>query len=114
MSDQIDGGDLVPAEDDDSQIPLFPEAFFEIETARIDATNRRTDLGLEAIKAGEASDKRVYDYHMARLQVEASDKEAKRLLAVRVFTWGGVFSAGVLLLFLAISAQEWRQRVSRL
>lgn len=84
------------------QKELFPNLIkvererIEIEKARIESSNRKTEVINRAIDASDASDKRQYDFHMARLTHEREDKMQRYVLARNVVYVGG----GVLLLFL--------------
>lgn len=86
------------------QLDLFADAL-EVERERIRSQDRRTDVVRAAIDANDASDKRQFEFQMAKLSEEASRRqeqseiERKRIaLAVGIASLFGVFSVVLSLL----------------
>ena len=72
----------------------------EIEKARIDSTNRRTEVAKQAIDASNESDKRQFDYQMAKLKSEDDAGQRRDNLAKWVVGCVGIFVGAITLLFL--------------
>jgi hypothetical protein len=85
-------GDAAPSHPE--QMELFPRALIsqlaEIERLRIESADKRTQLGLEAIKATDAADQRQFNFHMERLKREDDDRCRRHALAKGIFSVGGV------------------------
>lgn len=94
--------------EDTRQQELLPPAdllrrVLEIEQQRIDSTNRRTDVALQAVKASDESDRRQFEYQMEKLHSEERAGVRRDSLAKIVVSGAGVFSAGVVVLFLGMA-----------
>ena len=67
-----------------SQLPVEMQAMFEIEKARIESHDKRTDVALRAIEASEADSKRMFDYHVMKLQSDNDIKTKKLAIAKNI------------------------------
>ena len=67
-----------------SQLPIEMQAMIEIEKARIESNDKRTDVALRAIEASDADSKRMFDYHVMKLQSENDIKMQKLAIAKRI------------------------------
>ena len=116
--------ELTPADpprkddNDDEQPDLFPETlmgrYLEVERERIDSYNRRTDVARLAVEAGDASDKRQFEYYMERLRTDERRDERRHGLARRMIVGGGVAAIVVLsfLMIMAFYGNEQQQATS--
>ena len=64
-----------------SQLPVEMQAMFEIEKARIEKNRRRFT---RAIEASEADSKRMFDYHVMKLQSDNDIKTKKLAIAKNI------------------------------
>lgn len=86
----------------EEQGDMFPEAvlkdFLDIERQRIASLDKKTETARLFIEASDASDKRQYEFQMAKLTTEDQDKQRKHRLAQVIFIGGGTC-----LIFIAIA-----------
>ena len=81
---------LVTQEESDPTVPQQLQILVELEKQRIDSHNRRTDVARYAIEMNDASDKRQFEYRMARLATEESKSVRRHGLARNVAIGGGL------------------------
>ncbi len=90
--------------DDSRQQELLPgdllQRVLEVERQRIDSTNRRTDVVLQAVKASDESDRRQFEFQMEKLRSDERVRNERDGLAKAVVFGGGFFGACVGTLFL--------------
>lgn len=95
--------EVIPPVKDQNQLELFEQAL-EVERERIRSQDKRTEVVRAAIEANDASDKRQFEFHMAKLdddrnaRAESSAIERERL---RLATWIA-FSFGTVVISLCI------------
>ena len=89
---------LIP-KDDPRQPDMFPAELIALERDRINSQDKRTEVARAAVDAQLESDKRQFDYHMARLNNEESDNRRKFTFASR-YLWALFGVATVVFLFL--------------
>jgi hypothetical protein len=94
--------------EDGRQQELLPPAdllqrVLEVERQRIDSTNRRTDVVLQAVKASDESDRRQFEFQLEKLRSDERMRTRRDNLAKVVVLGGGAFSlcVGVLFLYMA-------------
>lgn len=105
------GRQIAPADPRPERQPqqqdLFPEAAFQqlvsLERERIDAQNRRTELGKLHVESTDAADRRQYEYAIAQLKAEDADNQRRHSLARKLFLGLGVFAAVAASLLLAMA-----------
>jgi hypothetical protein len=103
------GVTVLPPKKDGDQSVLPTETvlreLIEVERARIESTNKRTENARMLIEATDASDKRQYEYHMTKLTTEDAHNLRKHNLAKGVISVGG----GVicLVVFVLLWAMFW-------
>ena len=72
------------------QYEFFPlQTLIDLEHQRIASIDKRTDVGLNAIKAQDAADQRQFEYHMERLRTDGERSQGRHSLAKTIFYWGG-------------------------
>jgi len=72
---------------------------FELERERLKSADKRTEIARLAIEVNDASDQRMFDYHMARIQKE-SEIRRDQLNLIRGTAIGGGAIASVIILLL--------------
>ncbi|EME69096.1 hypothetical protein H261_15225 [Paramagnetospirillum caucaseum] len=97
--------EVIPPIKDPNQLELFEQAL-EVERERIRSQDKRTEVVRAAIEANDASDKRQFEFHMAKLddernaRAENSAIERERLhLAKWIAASFGVAVIGLCILF---------------
>jgi len=92
-----------PSDKNGRQQDLFPadtlQQMLNIEQQRIESINRRTDVALQAVKASDESDRRQFEFQMAKLDRDAEADKRRHGLAKMVTLWFGVIAVAVLSLF---------------
>ena len=75
-------------------VPLQQEEvmhrLLDLEQARIESINHRTDLARMAVEAHDAADKRQFDFHTQRLHMAGSERLANRRLLQKVLWAAGI------------------------
>jgi hypothetical protein len=76
-------------------LPLPPalQSLVDLEKQRIESFNRRTDVVKYVIETNDASDKRQFDYQMAKLNAETTAATRRHSLLKTVMLAGGGISA---------------------
>ena len=75
----------------------------EIEGRRIGIQEGRNQVAMRALEVNENSDKRQFDFHMARLATRERDGERSRALASTVLGFGGTAVVAVIGLILGMA-----------
>lgn len=78
------------------QLELFPQ-LIAVEQQRIEAQNRRTDAIRLWIEKQSESDKRMYDYQMAKLTGDNDDRKSRFLVGGKLVIGTAAFCAVLLL-----------------
>lgn len=89
-----------PAASEPVQGDLWPVAeLIALERERIASQDRRTEITRHAIDAGDAADKRQYDYHVEKLRRDDEDRKRRHASGIWI-VWAllvtGVVFAGLL------------------
>lgn len=71
---------------------------FELERERLKSADKRTEIAKLAIEANDAADKRMFDYHMARIQKESELKRDQLSLIRWIAIGGGIIATTVVTL----------------
>jgi hypothetical protein len=90
---------------------------FDLERRRLESFNRRTEVARFAVDAGDAADKRQFDYRMARLKVEEeAGKRQDRIVRAALLWTGSVATILLVLLFgmIFIGTSEQRDIAERI
>jgi hypothetical protein len=87
--------------DSEEEFPVEAlQNLIELERERLESTNRRTEIIRYAIETNDSSDKRQFDYRMAKLETDKSDSNQRFSLARAIaYISSGVIVVTVLLLF---------------
>ena len=92
---------------DERQEELLPgdllRRVLDVERQRIDSTNRRTDVALQAVKASDESDRRQFEFQMEKLHSDERSGVRRDGLARTVVCGVGLFGALVIMLFLGMA-----------
>ncbi|HUB15784.1 MAG TPA: hypothetical protein VMB34_27810, partial [Acetobacteraceae bacterium] len=75
----------------------------EVEQQRIESTNRRTDVALQAVKASDESDRRQFEFQMEKLHTDERSGLRRDGLAKTVVLGIGAFGGIVVSLFLGMA-----------
>jgi len=68
-------------------------AIIEIEKERLRVQERRSEVALAGINAGDAADRREYEFQLARLNSDKEERAARFRFGSRFVPWAGVFAA---------------------
>ena len=94
---------IVPAPPNDRFETPFPPALqglLDLEKQRIESTNQRTNVVRYAIETNDASDKRQYEYQMAKLAADTTaDTRRHNLMRTSTITFGAATVLGLSFLF---------------
>jgi hypothetical protein len=84
-------------------LPPALQSLLALEQQRIESTNRRTDVARYAIETSDLSDKRQFEYQMAKLNADSDHRARNYTLAKTVIlgTSVGAVCVGGLLLWMA-------------
>lgn len=82
---------------------LSGKEMLELERERIKSADKRTDIARRAIEANEAADKRMFDFHMSRLDKETEFQSEQIKVAKRLIYGGSAFLAAIIVLLLCMS-----------
>jgi hypothetical protein len=97
----VNEGELVTREEARQQ-DLFPAELVALERQRIDSQDKRTAVARAAIDAQQESDKRQFEFHMARLKSDEASGEKRFRFASKYLWTILVTGIGVLALLLAM------------
>lgn len=85
-----------------------------LERQRIASRDRRTEIMRHAIDAGDAADKRQYDYHVEKLRRDDEDRKRRHAAAIRIVwaVFAGATVFAVLLGWMLFAGNDTQRAVA--
>jgi hypothetical protein len=92
----------------------FIREILDLERQRVASTNRRTDVALRAIEAGDASDKRQYEYHVEKMRQNSKVRtdHNRSIFKLLWAVFGSIGIAGALVFWMLYFGTEIQREVS--
>ena len=94
---------------------LWPVAeLVALERERIASQDRRADIARHAIDAGDAADKRQYEYHVEKLRRDDEDRRRRHASGIRIVwaLFGAVTALAVFLFWMLFTGDDAQRAVA--